>query len=328
MTSDNDTIDAQAAEWAVRQSAGPLDPADQATLDAWLEADPRHRGAWVRAQAALVHIDRISALVPKESWVRARPGAPTTDSPGLTRRGLLAAGLATIAVGTAGGAWWLWRRRGEVFETELGEVRRITLPDGSSMLLDSGSLAHVRFGEHRRDIELVRGQGLFDVTKDPLRPFVVAARDVSVRAVGTVFAVRAVDQQVAVTVTEGVVEVSDTSAPGAASPQKVEADERAVVSDAHGIEIKPVTPAQIERHLAWRDGTLSFDGEPLSDAVAEVNRHNVRQITIDDPTLAQRPVVGLFHSTDTAGFAQTVATALGAESSTDGDVIHLHARSR
>jgi transmembrane sensor len=320
MTPDSNTIDAQAAEWAVRLAAGTLEPVDQAALEVWLDADPRHRGAWVRAQAAWVHIDRTSALVPKESSVRDRPGAPTTNSRGLTRRGLLAAGLAAVAVSGAGGSWWLWRRWGEAFETEVGEVRRVTLSDGSSMLLDSASLAYVHFGEHHRDIELVRGQGLFEVTKDPTRPFVVAARDVAVRAVGTVFAVRAVDQQVAVTVTEGVVEVSDTSVPGT---QKVAADERAVVSGGHSIEIKPVTPAQIERHLAWRDGTLSFDGESLVDAVAEVNRHNVRQIIIDDPGLAQRPVVGVFRSSDAEGFAQTVAAALGAESGTDGDSIHL-----
>jgi ferric-dicitrate binding protein FerR (iron transport regulator) len=45
-----------------------------------------------------------------------------------------------------------------------------------------------------------------------------------VRAIGTVFAVRAIDQDVDVTVTEGIVEVADTGA-GSAATQKVAADE-------------------------------------------------------------------------------------------------------
>jgi transmembrane sensor len=68
---------------------------------------------------------------------------------------------------------------------------------------------------------------------------------------------------------------------------------------------------------------LAFDGEPLAEAVEEINRHNQRQIAIDDSALAARPVVGIFRASDTEGFAQTVATALGAQSMTDGEVIHL-----
>ncbi|MGY1408879.1 MULTISPECIES: FecR/PupR family sigma factor regulator [unclassified Luteimonas] len=43
----------KAARWAARLSLGELTPARQAELDAWLQADRRHRGALLRAQAAL-----------------------------------------------------------------------------------------------------------------------------------------------------------------------------------------------------------------------------------------------------------------------------------
>jgi transmembrane sensor len=330
MTADskNNPIDLEACEWATRIASGSMSPAEQVALEDWLASDARHRGAFIRAQAASVHVDRISALSPPSGTLsRGERGRPPGAGEGLTRRSLLAAGLAALAIGATGGAFWLWHRRGEVYETNLGEVRRITLSDGSSMLLDSATVAHVRFDEHYRDIELLRGQGLFEVTKDSARPFIVHARDVSVRAVGTVFAVRAVDRNVAVTVTEGVVEVADSSASGSTIPQRVAAEERAVVDDTRTIQVQPVTEAQVERHLAWRDGMLNFDGESLADAVAEINRHNQRQIVVDDPTLASRPVIGIFRASDTEGFAQTVATALGAQVASDGDTLHLNPRS-
>ncbi|WP_084669864.1 FecR domain-containing protein [Duganella zoogloeoides] len=56
-------IDHQALEWLARQARGPLAAAEQAALDAWLAANPRHQGAWLRAHA-LDHTLR-QALLPE-----------------------------------------------------------------------------------------------------------------------------------------------------------------------------------------------------------------------------------------------------------------------
>jgi transmembrane sensor len=322
-------IDAQAAEWTVRLSAAALDSDSQRELDAWLEADVRHRGALIRARAAWLDLDRLAALAalpPGQPLPDPSVKAPLSASGVTTRRTVLAASLGMLALVGGTGGWWVWRRRGGIYETDVGEIRRVTLSDGSSLLLSTSTRAVVHFDEAHRGVELVRGEGLFEVAKDPARPFIVRVGGVSVRAVGTVFAVRAVDRNVDVTVTEGVVEVADAAQGASVASQRVTADEQAVVSEAGGIQVQHVAAAEVERHLAWRDGMLSFDGEPLSEAVKEINRHNHRAIVIDDPTLGARPVVGLFRASDTQGFAATVAAALGAESSTDGDVIHLRAR--
>ena len=339
MTPNPPTIDSVAAEWAVRLSADPLSVEEQQALDEWLNADTRHRGALIRARAAWVDLDRLAALsahpsasaptVAASSALSAACEARRLESPPVassSRRFFLAAGLAAISLtGTGVAAWW-FRRRGDIYETAVGEIRRIPLSDGSAILLDTDTRAEVRFAKADRTVELVRGQGLFEVAKDAVRPFIVLARGISVRAVGTVFAVRAVDQDVKVTVTEGVVEVADPGTSGSAALERVGADERAVVSASQGIRVQRVSAAQIDRNLAWRDGMLSFDGDTLSDAVKEINRHNTRQILIDDPTLAGRPVVGVFRATNAEGFAETVAAALGAESAVEGDTLHLRAR--
>jgi transmembrane sensor len=312
-------IDAEAALWAVRLSSGALKSEERSALDVWLDADPRHRGALVRAQSAWLDLDRLAALGAERQGAE-RAKEPPAPAAAPARRWFLAAGLSSLAL-TATAGLWAWRARGTVYASGVGEVRRVTLPDGTSMLLNTDSRAAVHFSDRVREVTLLDGEGLFEVVKDPARAFIVRAGAVSVRAVGTAFTVRALGPRVDVTVAEGVVEVADLNAPVAT--QTLVANEETSVTGGEAFKVRRISPAEAERHLAWREGMLSFDGERLIDAVEEINRHNRLKISIDDPALAARPVVGIFRSSDREGFAQTVAAALGAESVTDGDVIHL-----
>jgi transmembrane sensor len=190
-------------------------------------------------------------------------------------------------------------------------------------VLNTASEATVRFDEAHREIDLVSGEGLFKVAKDPARPFVVRAGFVSVRAVGTEFSVRTAGQHVDVTVTEGVVELVDNSTSGGGVIRRVAANERATVMETSQVQVQGMPHAEAERRLAWRDGMVDFAGEPLTTAVEEINRHNHRQIVVDDRSLASRPVVGMFRANDPDNFAATVAAALGAQSVDQDDAIHL-----
>ena len=313
-------IDEVAARWAVRLTAAPLDAEEQGELDLWLEADARHRGALLRARAAWLDLDRLSAL-------RGRGTPVTFEKPSMavqtaSRRWFVAASLATL--GLAGlGSLWIYRRNGEEYVSEIGEIRRVTLSDGSTMLLNTASHVIVTFEKARRDVHLISGEGLFEVAKDPARPFIVRTGTVSVRAVGTMFGVRARDQHVDVTVTEGVVEVAADSDGRTNDVRRVTANERAIVNAAQQVEVQTIHSDQAERQFAWRDGMVNFDGEPLAEAIDEINRHNRRRIVIDDAALASRPVVGVFRAGDADGFAATVAAALGAQRVDAGEQIHL-----
>ena len=73
-------IDAAAASWAIR-SSGPMTLADKAALDAWLEADSRHRGAYLRAWAAWHDSERLLAMA--KGRMKPARGSP---APGPTPR--------------------------------------------------------------------------------------------------------------------------------------------------------------------------------------------------------------------------------------------------
>jgi transmembrane sensor len=341
-----ESINEQAARWVARADAGVLNPSEQRQLELWLDADPRHRGAYVRAQAQWLDLDRLAALhgPTTSSDNNSLTAAPTSSGPALqqpnssrsrfiSRRQLLAAGVAGFTAIGGGLSWIVLRQGRERYTSGIGEIRRITLTDGSTTLLNTDTEISVHLTPKRRDVHLLRGEAFFEVAHDKARPFVVHANDTLVRAIGTTFAVKLESTQVDVTVTEGVVEVANRTLNSPTDPtaspashtdvMRVAANEQVVVTDSRSQEVRRIAPTEADRQLAWREGMVSFDGEPLQTAVNEINRHNQRKIVIDDPALATRPVVGIFRATDLDGFSAAAAEALKARVVSEGDVIHL-----
>jgi transmembrane sensor len=299
----------QAAEWATRIDAGSVDRDRDETFGRWLEADPRHRGALLRAEAALSFLDRgraLAGVVPKPN-----------PRPIWIRRKLLFAGL-SLAAGIAGVAILITAPHR--YDTRVGEIRQVPLSDGSLIAINTQSAVEVVMHRDRREVTLTRGEAWFKVAHDKNRPFIVSAGRIRVRAVGTAFSVHRHDDGADVLVTEGAVE---TWTVGEEERRvKVEAGSKAYVA-----EYEPPMPVQasadIGRSLAWREGQIVLEGETLDDAVAQFNRYNTRKLVISDPDLAEEKLVGQFRATEPLTFADAVATTLGATVVEDGDTIRL-----
>lgn len=184
-----------------------------------------------------------------------------------------------------------WQR----YETRIGGFTRVVLEDGSVIDLNTDSEVRVRMRAGERYVRLVRGEVRFQVAHDASRPFVVAAANADVRAVGTAFSVRLRDsRQVDVLVSEGSVAVA---AAQVAHAPPVQAGEAAVVL-ANRMSVRRIEPQQLERRLAWTTGRLQFRGETLGEAVVEFNRYNRRQLRIADPSLVPLQVGGTYNATD------------------------------
>ena len=299
----------QAAEWAMRIDAGSLDPNTDETLRRWLDEDPRHGGALLRAQAALSFIDRGRALAgvipkpePRPIWIRRKI---------LFAGAALAAGLAGMAILMMGS---------HRYDTGLGEVRQVPLPDGSIIAINTQSTVEVAMHPNVRQVTLMRGEAWFRVAHDTKRPFIVSAGRIRVRAVGTAFSVRRHDEGAEVQVTDGIVETWTLGEEGRRTRV-------AAGSKAFGAEYEPPTvvqaSAEVERSLAWREGRIVLEGETLDEAVAQFNRYNDKKLVISDPGLAEEKLVGQFRATEPETFAGAVATTLGATVVEEGDTIRL-----
>lgn len=306
-------IDDLAADWAAKLDHRALSAEEQAALEAWLESDPRHLGAFAKARAVALHSRRAAALGPTFDPEKFK--APS-------RRWFLmgAAAAAASVVVTGGTAWRLFRR--DSFSTQIGETRIVPLEDGSVITLNTDSEVSVRFSRSRRDIRLLRGEALFDVAKDAKRPFIVNANGTSVRAVGTSFTVSLLpDKPVEVLVREGVVEIGR---PGDAGPPvRAVANTKAVVRKQAAVVPTSVDSATVTREIAWRIGRIAFEGETLAQAATEFARYSEIRIVIDDPAIGAKTVTGLFVSNDPIGFAKAAALSLGLKADVGENVVRL-----
>jgi transmembrane sensor len=290
----------EAAKWAARIDAGPVSPEEQARLEAWLAADVRHYGALAQASALLVPLHGASAEQEAETT------RPTR------RRLLIGAGVAASVAFIAGAANFAIGFFGEErFRTAVGELRVVPLSDGSVVSLNTDSEIVVRYSSSRRDIQLLRGEALFDVAKNKRRPFIVQVGATQVRAVGTSFSVRVLpNQPIQVLVREGVIEMKRTDVPSA--PVVLASMNSRVIAPADApIVAKPVETTEVARELAWRVGRIAFHGETLGEAASEFSRYSNIRIQIDDPAIAKQRVTGMFMAADPVGFSQAVAVSFG-----------------
>lgn len=77
------------------------------------------------------------------------------------------------------------------FSSKEGERKKITLSDGSTVLLNFRSSLKLRtgFNQNTREVELV-GEAFFDVAKDKDKPFMVHTSDFNINVLGTSFNVK------------------------------------------------------------------------------------------------------------------------------------------
>jgi transmembrane sensor len=306
-------VEDQACAWAVKIDAGELDPGTLARLEFWLAANLRHRGALLRAQAALSYLDRGRALRDSVS--------EPVRAPRFTRRHLLWAAGALAATAAGLGTLELIGFAGRRFATDLGELRRVPLPDGSVASINTQSVLEVAIKPNLRQIHLARGEAWFQVAKDARRPFLVEAGRFRVQAVGTAFSVRLRELGADVLVTEGIVQTWTVGSEEHRS--ELRAGSQAFLSDAGPVKVADIGTSTLRRTLAWREGQIALEGESLSQAAEEFNRYNTRKIVITDPALAKEQLVGEFRTSEPAAFARAVSMTLGATVREAADTIEL-----
>jgi transmembrane sensor len=296
-----DMMHDEAAAWVALMDAGNWTDEDEAALQTWLRGDPRRQGALLYMQASWMAFDNV---VQDE---RLAPDAPSRSSlPGVSRRTFVAGGGTALAASIAGGL--LWRRSIQSFETQIGEIRRIPLEDGSIAAINTMSKIEVRLADAEREVMVEQGEAWFQVAKDPRRPFVVSAGRVRAQATGTAFSVRKRDGGADIIVTEGTVEAWADGVEGARV--SLTAGEAVFVTNDAGVRRLPTSVKSADGALAWREGKIELAGESLSDAADEFNRYNKRKIIITDAAVGSELLDGVFRIDDPDGFALTIKNSL------------------
>lgn len=301
----------EAAAWFVARRAEGLTQSEQDLLARWLGEDRSNAVELARVERAwrgfdgagdheLLSAMRAHALEPRRqpSWWRSPAMAAAAAAL------ILLIGAAALLLGSP--APWAPAEPGAAairYASAGAEVKSFALPDGSRLTLAGRSAAIGRFDGAGRSLELVRGRAFFEVRPDRTRPFAVTAGDRRVVALGTRFDVSLGSDSLVVTLLDGRVTVGPVAEP--ARTVALEPGQQLV--ERGGRSLIRTLGRSVEEAGSWRSGLLQFDDEPLSAAIAEVNRFSKVELVIDDPEVASLRISGAFRAADSERFARTVA---------------------
>lgn len=248
--------------------SAPLSASDSARLDALVSTS----SANARRAEALIRTWTLAGVLEPRGVAEPARGV-------VTRRGLIAAGLAAAIVGPA----VVWMRAQPAYKSYVAPgdgPLKATLEDGTQIALSRGGRLEARLGPGRRDIRLIAGEAFFAVAKDAGRPFQVEVGDHRLTVLGTRFNVDPRASGLQVDLVEGSLRV-----------ERIGGGQAAVVLKPgqrySGGHSPPVIEADVSAAAAWSDGRLVFDDISLTDVSADLERQTGQTLTFADPRLAR-----------------------------------------
>jgi transmembrane sensor len=284
----------EAAEWIIAITADDAadHPEIRSRFEAWQKADPRHAAAALRMQAMLGHLEAYEG----------RPArAALTGAGRVSRKRIAARTAAALCVALLIGAVVIGLPITQPsllladIRTGAGEWHTRVMPDGSRIVLGSGSAVDLEFTRDQRLVKLLQGEVLIDVGRDPARPFIVQTDDGSIRALGTRFTVERSAHATDLAMLHSKTEVRAADSTAAATV--VSAGEQVRFTRSGVGQIAPVDPGSVAD--AWRDHQLVVQGRPLAEVLDQLARHHRGIIRYDESQIAGMRVSAVLPLDDT-----------------------------
>lgn len=198
----------------------------------------------------------------------------------------------------------------KVVSAARGERRQLMLADGSRITLNTSSRIELDYRGKLRLARLLAGEALFEVARDPQRPFIVSAADRQVVALGTAFSVRMEGPALQVTLVEGRVAVGEVVLkPG----------EQLLASVQRPLVVRTV---DVTKAISWQNGWLVLNRDTVREAIKEVGRYTEQQISCSDQRLLDLRVSGTFRTGEIEDFlnALTAIHPVAVERSRSGEL--------
>lgn len=293
----------QAADWLVRLDGDPS-PENMSAFRRWRASNPRHDAEARKAEAVLSE----AALLKGASLANTGrlQKAPTREQ---TPSYALAASIAAVLIAAPSLYLVLSRfvlQRTEIvaimLKTDVGEIRTVSLPDGSSVVLDTATAVRIELSKDHRKAVLEHGRARFSIARAGV-PFEVQAGTKSVEIAQGVLDLSRLPQGPELDLLSGTAQL--------ASPGRV--DKSSILQAPAVVGARAASPQEPvgaeTAKVDWTSGKLSFAGARLGDVVASANRYTTKQIIIGDLKIEDLKVTGIVRPGDAANLARSLAAA-------------------
>ncbi|MDX1941035.1 MAG: FecR domain-containing protein [Saprospiraceae bacterium] len=196
-----------------------------------------------------------------------------------------------------------------IVQTSLGEQQKITLPDGSSVVLNENS--KLIYPQHfdksnTRSIQL-NGEAFFEVKPNADKPFIISTNLTEVTVLGTSFNVRAYEGETTteVEVATGQVAfgVKNTDASITLKPGQTG------IFDNKASKLYYKSTAQLNAQ-AWFTNRLNFEGASLADVFQVLERYYKIKFDIANPDINRCEFTSNFENSELSEVTASISLAL------------------
>lgn len=248
--------------------------ATEKMVQQWIIKD---KGSKEKEQASLEFWDELNCETDSKTYealdrVNSRIGfsqKPKKAIPLYRKLGRVAAILLPLLIIAGGYAYYKFDQINMIeIYVAYGEEKHLFLPDSSEIWINAGTTVKYpkEFGKDKRTVQL-DGEAYFSVRKDASKPFIVNAKNMSVKVLGTKFNVKAYsnDEHITTTLTSGKVEVITKDQSKILNPsEQLSFNRKTTQMDVNQIPNKETS--------AWLNGQLIFTENSLSEIFKTLER--------------------------------------------------------
>ncbi|MBQ7773032.1 MAG: DUF4974 domain-containing protein [Bacteroidales bacterium] len=214
--------------------------------------------------------------------------------------------------------------------TEYGVKAKVILPDGSTVLLNSGSKISYpdKFIGDTREITF-HGEGYFNVVADSLKPMIVKTNhNLDVMVLGTEFNLRTFDStKIETTLYSGKISlITGDDATGRTSCTEVMPNTKTYVSPKGVVSVQQMDNNVNTVTKAWTKGRLIFDSTPLDVVIKELERWHGIRVIVTDPSILKYKITADFNSESAVQIADLIRQSARIDYRFEDKVLYLSGR--
>ncbi|MCW4630702.1 MULTISPECIES: FecR domain-containing protein [Marinomonas] len=275
----------EAADWLIRQQEQPLSDDEQKQLQQWLALNKDNQCAWQRAQHFINQVDTLPKGIAYA--VLNRPDDET-------RR--LHLGKLALLLASGPFIWGSYKvvdnqQWNADYRTAKGQQKQVTLPDGTTVKLNTATAFDISFDDKARLLSLREGEIQVHTTSTPSQkrnPFIVKTRDAILSPLEANFTVRQYSDLTRVGVIQGRVK---------ASPKFAENTQDNIIKAGYQIELSShafLSRQALESNTtSWLDKMIAVHNMPLNQFIQEVSRYHSGLLRVA-PEIANIDISGAF----------------------------------